>query len=231
MPHGSYISLDEASRHQKAEKIISILRGFTDLSACDILDIGTGSGQIARHVARHCKQLVSVDSHDHRVVKDGYSFKPVDDESLPSEDEKFDIVISNHVIEHLPDRKRHLAEIRRVLKPKGLLYLAFPNRFFPVDPHYRLPFISWLPRKTAVFYLKAVRDKLWDIYPVSLSGIKAVSQGFEITDCTPGILKDPDKYNIHLPFHLSSLLAALPRRCLRILSRLSPTHILMLRKK
>ena len=40
-------------------------------------------------------------------------------ESIPYQDSSFDVIIANHVIEHVPDEKRGLAEIRRVLKPDG----------------------------------------------------------------------------------------------------------------
>jgi SAM-dependent methyltransferase len=44
-----------------------------------------------------------------------------DARSLPFGDESFDAVIANHVLFHLPERERALAEIRRVLRPGGTL--------------------------------------------------------------------------------------------------------------
>ena len=45
-------------------------------------------------------------------------------ESLPFEDESFDLVISNGVFNLVVDKKRALAETRRVLKPGGRLQIA-----------------------------------------------------------------------------------------------------------
>lgn len=51
----------------------------------------------------------------------------------------FDLVYSKHVIEHLPDVRETLREIRRILKPEGVLLVATPNiecplvRFFKAD--------------------------------------------------------------------------------------------------
>jgi 2-polyprenyl-3-methyl-5-hydroxy-6-metoxy-1,4-benzoquinol methylase len=42
-------------------------------------------------------------------------------------DEWFDVVHSNQVFEHLPRPLRELSEIRRILKPNGILYLNVPN--------------------------------------------------------------------------------------------------------
>jgi len=44
--------------------------------------------------------------------------------ALPFEDDSFDLVIANHMLYHVDDRKRGLAEIRRVLHPGGALFAA-----------------------------------------------------------------------------------------------------------
>jgi SAM-dependent methyltransferase/organic radical activating enzyme len=46
--------------------------------------------------------------------------------ALPYPDADFDIVIANHVLEHVVDESRALAEIRRVLRPGGWAMLAVP---------------------------------------------------------------------------------------------------------
>jgi len=46
--------------------------------------------------------------------------------SLPYTDARFDLVIANHVLEHVEDDWRALAEIRRVLRPGGFAILQVP---------------------------------------------------------------------------------------------------------
>jgi len=46
---------------------------------------------------------------------------------LPYEDERFDAVVSNQVIEHLADTDRFVSEIKRVLKPEGLAVTSTEN--------------------------------------------------------------------------------------------------------
>ena len=70
----------------------------------------------------------------------------VTDENIPFPDGTFDVVITNQVLEHVPDAGLHLREIRRVLPDDGVVYLATPNKWWLTDPHYKMPFISWLPR-------------------------------------------------------------------------------------
>lgn len=128
-----------------------------------MLEVGTGSGGIANyfgtHPYLHC-EVDAVDVHDNRVVTEGYSYQQVHNSSLPFPDEIFDVVISNHVIEHVGDelaQVTHLAELRRVLRPDGIGYLAVPNRWMLVEPHYRLAFLSWLPRAMRTQYLRMMR--------------------------------------------------------------------------
>ena len=45
----------------------------------------------------------------------------------PAEDDCFDVIFFNHVLEHIPDDVAALREVRRILKPGGLLVLGVPN--------------------------------------------------------------------------------------------------------
>ncbi len=54
-----------------------------------------------------------------------------DAQSLPFADESFDKVLMTEVLEHIPDDRRALAEVRRVLRPGGVLALSVPNSRYP----------------------------------------------------------------------------------------------------
>lgn len=71
--------------------------------------------------------------------------------ALEYEDNAFDIVVSNSVIEHVEDpagvvtwraQRRYASEVRRVGKS---FYVQAPYFWFPVEPHYRRLFFHWLP--------------------------------------------------------------------------------------
>lgn len=51
----------------------------------------------------------------------GYDFNFFDADivALPADDQIFDVVVANHMLYHVPDRKKALAEVKRVLKPDG----------------------------------------------------------------------------------------------------------------
>lgn len=128
---GSVIKLD---RFKKARSIHAVLADHCGetISGKRTLDIGCGNGGISEYFAE-TNTHSGVDVTDHRKNEDnGYTFHLVSDETLPFKDDEFDVVISNHVIEHVGDQQLHLNEIRRVLKPDGCVYLATPNKSSPI---------------------------------------------------------------------------------------------------
>lgn len=65
---------------------------------------------------------------------------------LPFPDKSFAVVYSNAVLEHLPSweaQQRFAEEVRRV--GRGW-FVATPNLWYPVEPHYHLPLVQFLPQ-------------------------------------------------------------------------------------
>lgn len=50
----------------------------------------------------------------------------VDLQELPFDDEAYDFVFASHVLDHIPDDKKAISEIRRILKPNGIAILPLP---------------------------------------------------------------------------------------------------------
>ncbi|MBI5938600.1 MAG: methyltransferase domain-containing protein [Betaproteobacteria bacterium] len=171
--------LDLPSRFGKALKIERLLGLSTRHQPLRLLEIGTGSGGIAHYFATHHSlncDVTAVDVIDQRQIREGYRFVQVADTRLPFDEASFDVVLSNHVIEHVGeenDQRRHLSELRRVLKPGGIGYLAVPNRWMLIEPHYRLAFLSWLPKCWRTPYLRLMRrGTRYDCSPLTLSSVE-----------------------------------------------------------
>lgn len=77
-------------------------------------------------------------------------------ESLPFDDESFDLVVSSQVLEHIPDREGAIRECHRVLKRGGACLHLMPNYAFPFEPHYRLPYPPRASKPLGRLYLQAL---------------------------------------------------------------------------
>lgn len=233
----SHAILDEASRRRKASKIATVVSTYKDISKARVLDIGTGSGHIAEELAKLCKEVVSVDVVDERKVKKGYKFVLAKDEKLPFTAESFDIVISNHVVEHIPNQQGHIQEVFRVVKPAGAVYLATPNKLWLRDPHYKLPFISWLPRWASSKYLRVFTPEAeWDIYPLSHKTLHRwvkSNKGAALYNALPNLVKNPNAKNLDTWDIKTKILSSTPSWFLETSKYWSPTliYVIALQKK
>jgi SAM-dependent methyltransferase len=234
-PHAA---LDLDSRLAKAEKIARLVRLVRPLAGARILDIGAGSGQIASSLAAAAGangEVWAVDTHDQRRTTEGYEFKLVTDTQLPFRDGFFDVVVSNHVIEHVGDRAdqmNHLAEIRRVLRPDGVVYLAVPNRWVVIEPHFRLPLLSWLPDRWRTAYIRVTRrgDRYDCNIPtrrvaIGLFGSASLDHS-EVTIAALRAMTDVERPSLPV-----RLISRVPERLLGLLLPAIPTMVFLLRKK
>jgi len=114
-----------------------------------ILDVGCGASITLARFNERRNPIVGVDvSEENRPALQAYGVKLIigDVRELPFSDKTFPVVFCNSLIEHVleDDRERAAGEIRRV----GERYwVQTPNKHFPVEPHYMLPFVQYLPRR------------------------------------------------------------------------------------
>lgn len=111
----------------KASNLASLLGAR---SVASVLEVGCGTGAVLAAVARLGvgTRHVGVDMADPSVhLDDGaraFDIQAYDGVRLPFEDASFDLVYSSHVVEHVPNPRGLLAEIRRVAR--GAIYLEVP---------------------------------------------------------------------------------------------------------
>jgi ubiquinone/menaquinone biosynthesis C-methylase UbiE len=174
-----------------------------------VLDLGGGWGAVACGMAGTCRTVTAVDTSGRnlefirlRAEQSGLSnvrcaqIDPLDDARLPFPDHSFDVALLNGVLEYVGDassglhpeevQRRCLAEVRRVLRPGGTLYVGIENRygylyFLGTRDHSRLRFTSLLPRAFANLATQILLKKPYRTYTYSYSGYRALlkSAGFE----------------------------------------------------
>ncbi len=94
-----------------------------------VLDAGCGRAELAAMVA--APEVVCVDTSEAAVEAArarGLEAHLADVRELPFEDGAFDVVMCNHMLYHVPDRARAIAELARVLRPGGRFVGMYSNR-------------------------------------------------------------------------------------------------------
>ena len=110
-----------------------------------VLDDGCGGGGMTVSFAEESDAVVGIDLSD-RFAAAGtvlarekgvanVCFARTDGQALPFRDDAFDTVFSHAVIEHVADPLAYLREIRRVLKPGGVVFLQTAPYLAPSGAH------------------------------------------------------------------------------------------------
>ena len=142
-----------------------ILEHEISLRNADVLDIGCGEGGTAFELALRGANVIAIDSNPARIQRlkqktlhiRNLTVLEKNARELLSLNMKFDLVVLQDVLEHLPEPEAVLQTIADMLKPDGKLFLSTPNRWSPLnfvnDPHWNLPVTAILPRKAVAFFI------------------------------------------------------------------------------
>jgi len=66
-------------------------------------------------------------------------------------DQSFDIVFSNSVIEHLYTKEQQEKMANEVARVGKSYFIQTPNKYFPIEPHWLFPLFQFLPFTVQVF--------------------------------------------------------------------------------
>jgi len=132
------------------------------LKKLDVLDVGAGSGGYSFTIEKKVNSVTAIEPY-----KDAYKHLVANRRRLKSKVEinnclienyktknKFDIALSIATLEHMPDAYSSYSAVINLLKPGGFLYLTVPNKLWPIEVHYKLPFLSYLPLPLANRYVR-----------------------------------------------------------------------------
>jgi ubiquinone/menaquinone biosynthesis C-methylase UbiE len=113
------------------------------------LDIGTGSGIFLKQLLKHANHVVGIDIHEtyngvyqmlerERIDTKRIELRQASILNIPYPDSSFDLVVCISVLEHFADPVPPLAEIERVLKPRGLFVWGCPAKSRFTDLLFRM---------------------------------------------------------------------------------------------
>jgi SAM-dependent methyltransferase len=145
-------------------KRLKIIKRHLRTSDRRFLDCGCGAGEYVLALV----EKLGLDAHgiefEEEKVRHAQAKPAVRDrvgrgdlQAIQFPDQSWDCAMLNEVLEHVPDERQALAEVRRILRPGGRLFIFSPNRWFPFETHgvrlkrsgrrvpHWLPFIPYLP--------------------------------------------------------------------------------------
>ncbi|WP_226352557.1 MULTISPECIES: class I SAM-dependent methyltransferase [unclassified Pseudonocardia] len=131
-----------------------------------VVDLGCGYGYTALELAGLCREVVGIEPNGAlaaeatRLAAEGgrenftFRVQGIGDFGHGDDAGAFDVAVLDNVLEHLDDQPDALERIASCLRPGGVAYILVPNRWWPIEAHYSLPFLAWLPLPLATRYLR-----------------------------------------------------------------------------
>lgn len=231
---------ESGHRRRKANTAERVLRDKMGaaLANARVLDVGSSTGWIGAWMAVHVRELIGADidaealafsvathhaANFHRVQTDAMR--------LPFSDGSFDVVLCMQMYEHVSDSDVLFGEIFRVLRPGGYCYFAADNRLQIIEPHYRLPLLSVVPRPLADVYLRLLGKG--DFYYERLrtrAGLLALCKRFLRYEYTLRMFLDPVRFGFDYAVPPGSIKQRVACWVAQILPSVSPGFIWLLQK-
>lgn len=107
---------------------------------CTVLDLACGNGYGSNLMAQYAKEVIGVDIDESVIsyakktyISSNLQFEIGSAEKTNLESRYFDIVVSFETIEHHDRHEEMLEEIKRVLKPGGILIISSPDKYYYSD--------------------------------------------------------------------------------------------------
>lgn len=134
-PSHNYLHYWDGREYEHAAEEVAIRRMFKGKQFKRIVDVGGGYGRICPILKDYSERVTLAEPSQQQldIAKDflkdrkGIDMVLAQADALPFKDASIDAVTVVRVIHHIPDPEEEFAEIARVLKPGGYLFIEFAN--------------------------------------------------------------------------------------------------------
>jgi SAM-dependent methyltransferase len=190
-PQAYYTALAQDTIHQLSQ--------YAELDERVVIDVGGGPGFFVRELSRMGARSFCVDADSGEMAALGL---PENDSivasatRMPIASGAVDVCFSSNVLEHVRDWPAMLAEMVRVTRPGGIVFVTFTNWLSPYGGHETSPW-HYLGGERAVTryqrkHGKTPKNRFGDsLYPISVAealGWARSAQGVVVVDAVPRYL-------------------------------------------
>ena len=175
-----------------------LVRTLPDLAGLRLLDAGYGGGEYVRALVTRGADALGIECTEDKLecarslpASLARRISCGDIQHTEFDSGRFDAVLLNEVLEHVPDDAAALREMHRVLRPEGSLVVFSPNRLHPFETHgvfalrsgrrisHATPFVPWIP-----LFLGRRLFRYWarNYWPTELRSLLRQS-GFRVECC------------------------------------------------
>lgn len=175
---------------ERAQDLLRLLAEHVPLEGRIILDLGCGPDPLSESFQQMSSRLVGLDKDRHYIKQaQGHASLELvlgDGTNLPFKDESFSFVLCNDVLEHVRDDAKLTKELLRILSRNSAAYLQCANKYQIIEPHFLLPFLSWIPRPLANLYVRVARkgESYEGYYPKTRRELLSSTSTYRTVDLT-----------------------------------------------
>jgi SAM-dependent methyltransferase len=217
---------DTATPRNLRKRLALIERHAGPLAKRRVLDCGCGAGEWVRALVARGADAFGVERDPRKLAQAAPApalaarLASGDLEALAFADASFDLLLANEVLEHVPDDRAALVEMRRVLRPGGRLLVLSPTRLYPFETHgvfwrgtrrrvpHTLPFVPWIPLRIGARVFDYWARNYW---PWELRGLVARA-GFRVLE-TGAVWQTFENISGHQPRWMAGLRPLLRGLC------------------
>ncbi|HET7118810.1 MAG TPA: methyltransferase domain-containing protein, partial [Hanamia sp.] len=113
-----------------------------------VLDIASGEGYGSNLLSQYAEKVIGVDIDETSITnarlkynRKNLEFKTGRTDEIPLQDVTIDVVVSFETLEHHDKHQEMMREIKRVLKPGGILIMSTPDKkYYSDESQYKNPF-------------------------------------------------------------------------------------------
>lgn len=162
--------------NRRTQEVLSSITQFSQKPPKNIVDLGCADGRMLDSIHQHYPEAYCIGIEYSQELVDfskemfsGIEVVKGDVQSLELENDNFDVAIATAVIEHVPEPSKMIREVKRILKPGGIVILTCPAPFWEKlasmlgylekDKHYMVMNLKQLSNLVVQAGFTLVKDK------------------------------------------------------------------------